>query len=78
MLVTESFVSVYLLHILLEHTQLQPLVKSDLSMLPNVLQTPLMVKNLVHHVQDAVNLSSYTNWFRLYVNMLKGYLLLIH
>lgn len=49
---------VYLLDILLEHTQLQSLVQSDLSMLPNVLKTSLMVKNLVNHVQDAVNLQN--------------------
>lgn len=49
-------VCVYLLDILLEHTQLQPLVQSDLSMLPNVFETPLMVENLVHHIQDAMNL----------------------
>lgn len=47
---------IYLLDILLEHTQLQPLVQSDLSMLPNVLETPLMVEDLVNHIQDAMNL----------------------
>lgn len=46
----------YLLDVLLEHTQLQPLVKSNFSVLPDVLQTPLMVEHLVHHIQDAVDL----------------------
>ena len=54
-------VCVYLLDILLEHTQLQPLVQSDLSVLPNVLEAPLMVQNLVHHVQDAVDLRHDSN-----------------
>lgn len=49
-------VCVYLLDVLLEHTQLQSLVQSDLSVLPNILETPLVVENLVHHVQDAVDL----------------------
>lgn len=52
---------VYLLDILLEYTELQSLVQSDLSMLPNVLQTPLMVKNLMNHVQDTVHLQRNTN-----------------
>lgn len=52
------FVCVYLLDVLLEHAQLQPLVQSDLPMLPDILETPLMVKDLVHNVQDAVNLQN--------------------
>lgn len=48
----------YLLDVLLEHAQLQPLVQSDLPVLPDILETPLMVKDLVHNVQDAVNLQS--------------------
>lgn len=54
----------YLLDILLEHAQLQSLVQSNLSMLPNILETPLMVENLVNHIQDAVNLrnNSNVNW----------------
>lgn len=49
---------VYLLHILLEHAQLQPLVQSDLSMLPDILKTPLMVEDLMHNIQDAMNLQN--------------------
>lgn len=52
-------VFVYLLDILLEHTQLQPLVQSDLSMLPNILETPLMVEDLVNHIQDAMYLRKF-------------------
>lgn len=57
-LFTVSFVCVfvYLLDILLEHAQLQPLMQTDLSMLPNILKTPLMVEDLVHNIQDAMNL----------------------
>lgn len=49
-------VRAHLLDVLLEHTQLQPLVQSDLAVLPDVLQAPLMVQDLVDHVQDAVDL----------------------
>lgn len=56
-----TLLCVYLLDILLEYTELQSLVQSDLSMLPNVLQTPLMVKNLMNHVQDTVHLQRNTN-----------------
>ena len=48
--------SQYLLDVLLEHTQLEPLVQADLAVLPDVLQPPLVVKNLMHHVQDTVDL----------------------
>lgn len=51
-----SFVCAYLLDVLLEHAQLQPLVQSDLPMLPDILQTPLMVEDLMHNVEDAMNL----------------------
>ena len=51
----------YLLDVLLEHTKLQPLVKSNLSMLPDILETPLMVENLVNHVQDAMDLQKNSN-----------------
>lgn len=46
----------YLLDILLKDAQLQPLVQSDLPMLPDILQTPLMVEDLMHNIQNAVNL----------------------
>lgn len=49
-------VCAYLLDILLEDAQLQPLVQSDLPMLPDILKTPLMVEDLMHNIQDAVNL----------------------
>ena len=48
--------SQYLLDVLLEHTQLEPLVQADLAVLPDVLQPPLVVKNLMDHVQDTVDL----------------------
>lgn len=51
-----AFVCTYLLDILLKHAQLQPLVQSDLPMLPDILKTPLMVEDLMHNIQDAVNL----------------------
>lgn len=51
-----SCVRTHLLDILLEHTQLQPLVQSDFPVLPNVLQAPLVVQNFMNHIQDAVNL----------------------
>lgn len=56
-----GFVCMYLLDVLLEHTQLQPLVKSNLSMLPDILETPLMVENLVNHIQDAMDLQNNSN-----------------
>lgn len=48
----------YLLDVLLEHAQLQPLVQPHLSMLPDVLEAPLMVEDLMHDIQDAVNLQN--------------------
>lgn len=51
-----GFVCAYLLDILLEHAQLQPLVQPDLPMLPDILKTPLMVEDLMHNIQNAVNL----------------------
>lgn len=44
----------YLLHILLEDTQLQPLVKPHLAVLPDALEPPLVVQHLVYHIQHLV------------------------
>lgn len=44
-----------LLHVLLKHTELQPLVQSDLAVLPDVLQLPLVVQHLVDDVKDVVH-----------------------
>ena len=51
----EKEVCVYLLNVLLEHTQLQALVQPDLAVLPDVLQLPLVVQHLVDHVQHVVH-----------------------
>lgn len=45
----------YLLNVLLKHAQLQTLVQPDLTVLPDVLQLPLVVQNLVDDVQNMVN-----------------------
>lgn len=45
----------YLLHILLEDTQLQPLVKPHLAVLPDALEPSLMVQHLVDHIQHLVD-----------------------
>lgn len=44
----------YLLHILLEDAQLQPLVKPHFAVLPDALEPPLVVQYLVHHVQHLM------------------------
>lgn len=45
----------YLLNVLLEDAELEPLMQPDLPVLPEALQPPLVVQDLVHHVQDAVH-----------------------
>lgn len=45
----------YLLNVLLEYTQLQTLVKPDLTVLPDVLQLPLVMQNLMDDVQNMVH-----------------------
>lgn len=52
---------VYLLDVLLEHAQLQPLVQSDLPVLPDILKAPLMVQYLMHNIQDAMNLQNHSD-----------------
>lgn len=44
-----------LLHVLLEHTELQPLVEPDLAVLPDVFQLPLVVQHLVDDIKDVVH-----------------------
>lgn len=46
---------VYLLHILLEDTELQALVQAEFAMLPDVFQLPLVVQHLMDDVQDVVH-----------------------
>ena len=45
----------YLLDVLLEDAELQALVQPDFAVLPDALQAPLVVQDLVDHVQDAVD-----------------------
>lgn len=45
----------HLLDVLLEDTQLQPLVQPDLAVLPDVLELPLVVQHLVDDVEDVVH-----------------------
>lgn len=45
----------HLLDVLLEDTELQPLVEPNLAVLPDVLQLPLVVQHLVDDVQDMVH-----------------------
>lgn len=45
----------HLLDILLEDTQLQPLVQPDLAVLPDVLQLPLVMQHLVDDIQHVVH-----------------------
>ncbi len=45
----------YLLNVLLEYTQLQTLVQPDLTVLPDVLQLPLVMQNLMDDVQNMVH-----------------------
>lgn len=45
----------YLLDVLLEDTELQPLVQPHLAVLPDALEAPLVVQHLVHHVQHLVH-----------------------
>ena len=45
----------HLLDVLLEDTELQPLVEPHLAVLPDVLQLPLVVQHLVDDVQDVVH-----------------------
>lgn len=45
----------YLLHVLLEDAELQPLVEPHLAVLPDALEPPLVVQHLVHHVQHLVH-----------------------
>lgn len=47
--------ALYLLNVLLEHTQLQTLVQPDLAVLPDVLQLPLVMENLMDDVQNMVH-----------------------
>lgn len=60
----------YLLDVLLEDAQLQPLVQSDLSMLPDILKTPLMVEDLVHNIQDAMNLQENSDVVELWMEII--------
>lgn len=45
----------YLLDILLEDAELQPLVEPHLAVLPDALKPPLVVQHLMHHVQHLVH-----------------------
>lgn len=45
----------YLLDVLLEDAELQPLVEPHLAVLPDALESPLVVQHLVHHVQHLVH-----------------------
>lgn len=45
----------YLLDVLLEDTELQPLMEPHLAVLPDALKSPLVVQHLVHHVQHLVH-----------------------
>lgn len=45
----------YLLDVLLEDTELQPLVEPHLAVLPDALEPPLVVQHLVHHIQHLVH-----------------------
>lgn len=45
----------YLLDVLLEDAELQPLVQPHLAVLPDALEAPLVVQHLVHHVQHLVH-----------------------
>lgn len=45
----------YLLHILLEDAELQPLVEPHLAVLPDALEPPLVVQHLMYHVQHLVH-----------------------
>ena len=45
----------HLLNILLEDTELQPLVQPHLAVLPDVLELALVVQHLVDDIQDMVN-----------------------
>lgn len=45
----------YLLDVLLEDAELQPLVEPHLAVLPDALKPPLVVQHLMHHVQHLVH-----------------------
>lgn len=45
----------HLLNVLLEDTELQALVQAEFAVLPDVLQLPLVVQDLVDDVQDVVH-----------------------
>ena len=45
----------YLLDVLLEDAELQPLVEPHLAVLPDALEPPLVVQHLMHHVQHLVH-----------------------
>ena len=45
----------YLLDVLLENTELQPLVEPHLAVLPDALKSPLMVQHLMYHIQYLVH-----------------------
>lgn len=45
----------YLLDILLEDTELQPLVEPHLAVLPDAVEAALVVQHLVHHVEHLVH-----------------------
>lgn len=45
----------YLLDVLLEDAELQPLVQPHLAVLPDALEAPLVVQHLMHHVQHLVH-----------------------
>ena len=47
--------SPHLLYVLLEHTQLEPLVQADFAVLPDILQLSLVVQHLVYHIQHMVH-----------------------
>ncbi len=53
--VNECVCVFYLLNVLLEYTQLQTLVQPDLTVLPDVLQLPLVMQNLMDDVQNMVH-----------------------
>lgn len=62
----------YLLDVLLEHAQLQPLVQPDLPVLPDILEAPLVVQDLVHDIQDAVNLQKHSDVTAGTIQLLEG------
>lgn len=50
-----SYSIAHLLHVLLEHTQLQSLVQAQFAVLQQTVQPAVLVHHLMHHIQNSAH-----------------------